>query len=130
MEPIKVVCGIIWKDGKVLIAKRKPEKSLGGYWEFPGGKLENNEAPELALIRELKEEMDLEVSNLKYYDTHLHQYDNFSIELIAYECDFANSTFNLTDHDEVVFVSSEKLAENKIAPADVFFVNKLVKGQR
>jgi 8-oxo-dGTP diphosphatase len=127
MKSIKVVCGIIWKDGQVLIARRKPEKSLGGYWEFPGGKLELGETAEAALIRELKEEMGMTLSNLRYYGTHTHQYDSLSIELLAYECDFVDATFELTDHDEIVFSAPQKLKKHSIAPADIFFVNKLFK---
>lgn len=125
MGTIKVVCGIIWKDGKILIAKRKPEKSLGGYWEFPGGKLEINESPETALARELKEEIGMSIKNLKYYDTHTHQYETFKIELIALKCDFVNATFQLTDHDEIQFVLPHTLRQFQIAPADMYFVNKL-----
>lgn len=126
MKSIKVVCGIIWKDGQVLIARRKPEKSLGGYWEFPGGKLEAGEDAEAALIRELKEEMGMTLNNLRYYGSHIHQYDSFSIELLAYECDFVNATFELTDHDEIAFIVPKELADYKFAPADVYFVNTLI----
>lgn len=126
MKSIKVVCGIIWKDGQVLIARRKPEKSLGGYWEFPGGKLEVGEDAETALVRELKEEMGMTLNNLRYYGTHTHQYDSFSIELLAYECDFVDATFELTDHDEIAFIIPKQLRNHKIAPADIYFVNTLI----
>ncbi len=126
MKIVKVVCGIIWKENKVLIARRKPEKSLGGYWEFPGGKLEVNESAESALIRELKEEMGMSLENIRYNDKNIHEYETFIIELIAYDCDFVNASFQLTDHDEVKFVSPNKLNEYKIAPADIYFVNKLI----
>jgi 8-oxo-dGTP diphosphatase len=126
MKSIKVVCGIIWKDGQVLIARRKPEKSLGGYWEFPGGKLEAGEDAEAALVRELKEEMGMTLNNLRYYGTHTHQYDSFSIELLAYECDFVNATFELTDHDEVIFSDIKLLKQYQIAEADDYFINRLL----
>lgn len=127
MKAVKVVCGIIWKEGQVLIARRNPEKSLGGYWEFPGGKIEPNEDAESALIRELKEELGMTLSNLRYYDVYIHQYNSITIELLAYECDFANATFELIDHDEVAFVNPEQLLKHKISPADVYFVKKLAK---
>lgn len=125
MKSVKVVCGIIWKEGQVLIARRKPEKSLGGYWEFPGGKLEENEDEESALVRELKEEMGMSLENIRFYDTNIHQYDNFKIELIAYNCDFVNATFQLTDHDDVQFVHPSQILGYKMAPADIYFVNRL-----
>lgn len=53
MDLITVVCGIIFKDDLVLICRRKAEKSLGGYWEFPGGKIEDSESNEESLLRKL-----------------------------------------------------------------------------
>lgn len=125
MKSVKVVCGIIWKDGQVLIARRKPEKFLGGYWEFPGGKLEANEDAESALVRELNEEMGMSLNNIQYCDKNIHQYENFKVELIAYDCDFVNASFELTDHDDFQFVHPNQLFEFKIAPADIYFVNRL-----
>ena len=60
---IKVVCGIIFKDQKIFICRRNPEASLGGYWEFPGGKIEEGEDHRESLKRELMEEllMDVEI---------------------------------------------------------------------
>lgn len=121
MKVVRVVCGIIWKDGHVFIARRKPEKSMGGYWEFPGGKIEANENPDEALLRELKEKLGMEVVIKKYFGSNLHRYENFTIELIAYECDFISATFNLTDHDEWRFVNPKEFDNFKIAPADVSF---------
>jgi len=122
MTPIKVVCSIIWKDNKVFIARRSPNKSLGGYWEFPGGKLEHEEDPESALTRELKEEFEMTISNSKFFGEHIHSYDLFTIHLIAFTCDFIDSTFRMTDHDAYDFVSLEDLSLYPLAPADQYFV--------
>lgn len=127
MENIKVVCGIIWNERKILLARRKPEKTLGGFWEFPGGKLEIEEDPVLALQRELREEMGMEVSNIQYYGVNVHPYDTFSIELVAFKCDFENATFRLTDHDDYLFVKPNELNNFKIAPADEYFIQLLLK---
>ncbi len=123
MKIIKIVCGIIWNDGRVFIARRKPEKSLGGYWEFPGGKIEGNEDPETALKRELDEELGMKVNIKSYLASNIHHYDSFSIELIAFECEFVSSNFNLTDHDEFVFDAPRKLCNYKLAPADLFILD-------
>jgi 8-oxo-dGTP diphosphatase len=126
MKIIKVVCGVIWQNSKVFIAKRKPEKSLSGYWEFPGGKIEENELPEVALERELKEELGMMVKVGQYLGQNIHHYDNFSIDLIAYTCDFVSASFELTDHDEFQFVNPKKLISFKFAPADVFLIKSLI----
>jgi 8-oxo-dGTP diphosphatase len=118
---VKVVCGIIWKDDKVFIARRKPDKSLGGYWEFPGGKLEKNETPETALIRELNEEFGMNVTISKYLGNNIHVYNSFTIDLLAYECEFQNATFQLIDHDQYMFIGENELLEIRLAPADIPF---------
>ena len=80
MKTIRVVCGIFWKDGQVFIARRSPQKSMGGYWEFPGGKVEENEKEEIALERELKEELAIEVKVGEYIGRTVHPSENVFIE--------------------------------------------------
>jgi 8-oxo-dGTP diphosphatase len=93
MIPIKVVCGIIWKDGLLFIARRKAGKALAGFWEFPGGKLEKYEAPETALVRELEEELGMQVEVLDFFGSSVHAYETLSIKLIAYNCNFIEVQF-------------------------------------
>jgi 8-oxo-dGTP diphosphatase len=122
---IKVVCGVIWKEDKIFIARRKPEKSQGGYWEFPGGKIEDAEIPEIALQRELKEEFDMQVNIGIYIGKNIHHYENITVELIAYTCGFISASFLLTDHDKYEFVNPIELRNYKMAPADLFLVEIL-----
>lgn len=127
MKPfLRVVCGIIQKERRYFIARRKPEKSLGGYWEFPGGKLEDGEDSVRALQRELLEELGMEVQNLNYLDTHQYEYEHFIIELIAFRCDFQKATFAMIDHDRGEFVNVHDLKEYKLAPADIYFRDLLI----
>lgn len=126
MEVTKVVCGIIWKDQQVFIAKRKLDKSQGGFWEFPGGKVEDFENSENALIRELEEELGMKITISSFFGSHIHHYETISIELIAYECKFVNANFKLTDHDEFKFIAPKELKDYKIAAADLFIVNRLL----
>ncbi|MEO5906318.1 MAG: (deoxy)nucleoside triphosphate pyrophosphohydrolase [Saprospiraceae bacterium] len=125
MKYTKVVCGIIWNKGKVFIARRKPEKSLGGFWEFPGGKIEPDEDSMTAIQRELFEEFGMSILNIRFFGSHIHEYDSFSIELLAYECEFESATFLLSDHDDFAFVRIKELTDYDIAPADKFFVTRL-----
>ncbi len=127
MTTINVVCGIIYREGKIFIARRKPHLSQGGYWEFPGGKLEPGEDPVAALERELLEELDMTIANPSFLGEHHHAYEAFTIHLIAYSCDFVSSTFRMTDHDAWAFVRPDELPGYAIAEADQFFVARLIK---
>ena len=81
---IDVTAAIIKKDEKYLIAKRRLGKSLGGKWEFPGGKLEDGETPENCLERELKEEFGITTKVGDLLATNVHDYGNFKIRLAGY----------------------------------------------
>ena len=127
MKPIvKVVCGIIQKDGKYFIARRKQGKPLGGFWEFPGGKLEEGEDPKEALKRELFEELGMKVEDVKFFGRHKHEYESFIIDLLAYHCAFNSANFEMTDHDEYGFIKKDDILECNMAPADIYFVNMLL----
>ncbi|WP_159732735.1 (deoxy)nucleoside triphosphate pyrophosphohydrolase [Sphingobacterium sp. 18053] len=126
MDLIKVVCGIIFKDDLVLICRRKPEKSLGGYWEFPGGKVEDGESNEESLLRELIEELNLKVKIKQHFFDTLHQYDNGAIELISFICETENIASESTDHDQLEWVKISDLLNWKLAPADIPIAKELI----
>ncbi|MFD2593853.1 (deoxy)nucleoside triphosphate pyrophosphohydrolase [Sphingobacterium griseoflavum] len=119
MAITKVVCGIIFKGEHVLICRRKQEKSLGGYWEFPGGKVEEGESYEETLVRELDEELGLKVSIQQPFVTHIHEYAKGTIELISFICSTAQTAFELVDHDQIEWIDVSQLLDWKLAPADV-----------
>lgn len=126
MDTIKVVCAIIYNANKVLLCRRKPDKSLGGYWEFPGGKVEVNESNEESLIRELKEELEMKVDIEKFFKSSTHEYENFTIDLIAYICRFVSSNFKLIDHDRYEWIEPNELLGWKLAPADIPIAKELI----
>lgn len=119
MAIIKVVCGIIFREGKVFLCRRNAHKSLAGYWEFPGGKVEANEAQEASLYRELLEELGMKVAVGKHFHSVIHAYDTFTIELIAYICQYQEATYTLTDHDQYEWVNTNELLQWQLAPADI-----------
>ena len=126
MDIIRVVCGIIFKDNRVFICRRSPEKSLGGYWEFPGGKIEQGESNEEALSRELLEELGMKVDVKDYFGTNFHTYEKFTIELIAYKCNLIDANFQLTDHDSFEWVHIKDLSKWSLAPADIPIAKELI----
>lgn len=123
---IEVVCGIIMKDQKVLICRRNEMKSLAGYWEFPGGKIEAGESPKDSLKRELIEELGMKVKIGLHYKTVIHEYNSLTIKLIAYKCKFIEATFVMTDHDSYQWINIIDLVKWKLAPADVPIAKQLI----
>lgn len=119
MDTVKVVCGLVFQEDKVLICRRKPDKSLGSYWEFPGGKVEAGESESLALQRELREELGMEVLVDDCFKTVAHRYEHVRIELTAYTCRFVSASYTLADHDCYAWVIPSALADYTLAPADV-----------
>jgi len=83
-----VACALVDGDGRVLVAERPPGKAMAGLWEFPGGKVERGETPEAALIRELKEELSIDVtaSCLAPLSFASHAYDHFHLLMPLYVC--------------------------------------------
>jgi 8-oxo-dGTP diphosphatase len=83
-----VVCALVDSDGRVLVAERPQGKTMAGLWEFPGGKVEHGETPEAALIRELKEELSIDVTAacLAPLSFASHAYDDFHLLMPLYVC--------------------------------------------
>jgi A/G-specific adenine glycosylase len=87
-----VAVGIIFKNGRILIDKRKPEGLLGGFWEFPGGKKQPGETLEQALVREVHEEIGIRIHVDQRVATVDHAYSHFRVKLHAYQCTYVSGT--------------------------------------
>lgn len=123
---IDVVAAVIRNDeGKMLIAQRNLKKSQGGLWEFPGGKIEAGETKEDALIREIKEEMCIDIEVERYLDEKEFIYPEKAINLIALECKIINGKIQLMEHEDVKWISKEELENFEFAPADGFIVDAI-----
>lgn len=120
---IDVTAGIIENAGKILIAKRRKGKHLEGFWEFPGGKIEDGESPEECLVRELEEEFAIEVRVLSFVGKSLFKYAEKTIRLLGYEVQYLSGDFVLKEHDEIKWVSLKEITDYKLAPADIPIVN-------
>ncbi|WP_426025792.1 (deoxy)nucleoside triphosphate pyrophosphohydrolase [Brevundimonas sp. TSRC1-1] len=115
-----VAVALIDVDGRVLIAKRPQGKSLAGLWEFPGGKVEPGERPEAALIRELREELGIEVSEscLAPFVFASHAYDSFHLLMPLYLCRRWDGVVAAREHDALAWVKPNKLSAYPMPPAD------------
>lgn len=115
---IRVVGAAIMRDGTVLCAQRGSTKSLAGYWEFPGGKIEVHETPQQALQREIEEELRCEITVGHELCTTRYAYDFGTIELTTFLCHLTEGEPHLTEHREVRWLSPDHLHELDWAPAD------------
>lgn len=123
---IKVVAGIILNDNKVLLAQRKQGKHLEYKWEFPGGKVEDNEEDEEALVRELKEEFNIDVKVENYITENVYEYKEKTICLKGYTVKYLSGNFLLNDHEQIKWVSKDKIMEYDLAPADISIAKKII----
>ena len=119
--PVPVVCAIIMRGGLIMLARRPPDKKLGGMWEFPGGKVEPGESAETALHRELQEELGCSVRITQTLTPFVHAYDWGSIELIPFICELTaeSSEPHPHEHTALVWVERSQLKSYNLAPADV-----------
>lgn len=117
---------IINEEGKILITQRNLKKSQGGLWEFPGGKIEPNETKEDAIIREIKEELTIDIKVDEYFDEKVFNYPEKKINLIALKCSKVNGNIKLMEHEDYKWVVNSELKNFEFAPADMFIVNKLI----
>ena len=116
---INVVAAIIKNEGgKILIAKRNLKKSQGGLWEFPGGKIEKDETREEAVIREIKEELTIDIKVDKYLAEKVFNYPDKDINLIAMECTQICGNVKLTEHEDYKWIKIEEFSKYDFAEAD------------
>ena len=122
-KQIKVVGGLIYKKSQLLVCRRTIDKDQGGLWEVPGGKVEEGETDEMALFREIKEELDLEVLVEQHIATSVVQNKTMQIQMKVYSCsiidELERNNIVSTDHDKVQWISKEELFDLKWAIADV-----------
>lgn len=97
-ECIEVVAAIIVRDGKVF-ATQRGYGEWKGWWEFPGGKTENGESPQYALLREIREELDAEISVEYLLDTVEWDYPTFHLKMHCYICSLKSESMNLKEHE-------------------------------
>ena len=123
---IRVVAAVIEREGRFLIAKRRPGGALGGRWEFPGGKIEPGETPEESLRRELREEFQVETEIGSFLGSEVHKYPTFTIDLMAYRAVCVSGEFKLADHAEIQWALPGELDRYDFAEADHFIVRMLL----
>jgi 8-oxo-dGTP diphosphatase len=115
-----VAVALVDADGRVLLAQRPVGKAMAGLWEFPGGKIHAGESPEAALIRELKEEIDIDVTEacLAPFTFASHRYESFHLLMPLYVCRRWKGTLRPREGQTLAWVRPAKLGEYPMPPAD------------
>lgn len=124
---IKVVAALIKKDNKYLIAKRSTgDINTLGKWEFPGGKVEQNENEMQAIEREILEEFELKVEAKEFITNNVCKYPNKTIDLKLYKCEYIEGNFKLHAHSEYMWAKIDEITNFELAPADIPLAQYLI----
>ena len=122
---IEVSAGLVFRNGRLLITRRRPGEHLGGLWEFPGGKRERNETFEECLRRELREELDIEVVVGELFDAIIFDYAGKSVDLKFYRCLWRAGEPRALGCQALAWVTASQLTDYVFPPADERLLKKL-----
>ena len=122
--------GVVFKNDRVLITRRKPEGLLGGLWEFPGGKIRNNESARSACIREIKEEVNLNVNVDRHLTTVKHAYTHFKIVMDVFCCRYISGRVYLRGPVDFRWIRLDEYRNYPFPRANHKFIPLLKKGNK
>lgn len=124
MKTIEVVAAIIKNNNKIFTTRRGYGE-FENMWEFPGGKIEAGETQEEALIREIKEELELDIEISEYLITVDYDYPNFHLTMHCFICNICGGKLNLNAHNDAKWITLDEIDNLKWVPADILVVKKL-----
>ncbi len=126
MKTVHVVAAVIRKNDKIFATQRGYGEFKDG-WEFPGGKIEEGETSEQALVREIKEELDTDIKVGKQIDTIEYDYPNFHLSMECFWCEIVKGGLELKEHEAARWLTKETLYSVDWLPADVSLIGKIKK---
>jgi len=126
--PKVVVGGLIYQNEKILICQRKEEGDHPLKWEFPGGKLKDNENNQEALKRELKEELNIEINEMIFFDEYLYEYKKLSknLKLVFFQIFQFEGEIQNKVHQQLKWIDISKLGDYDFLEGDLKIINKLM----
>jgi 8-oxo-dGTP diphosphatase len=140
MKTIRVVAAVIFRivnntsfadntsEGisvRQVFATQRGYGDFKGGWEFPGGKIEEGETPEQALVREIREELNTEISVGNKIGTIEYDYPTFHLSMDCFECSIVSGKLSLLEHENAVWLSKENLKTVNWLPADIIILDKI-----
>ncbi len=126
MKTIEVVAAIIKQEDRILVTQRGYGE-WKGFWEFPGGKLEEGETKEEALVREIEEELDMLIDVGERIETVEYDYPQFHLVMHCFLCKIISGKLVLKEHEAARWLRKDELASVNWLPADVELIEKLIK---
>ena len=129
MKTIRVVAAVIKSTNgqgePVIFATQRGYGEYKDWWEFPGGKIEGGETPEEALVREIREELDAEITVGSLITTVEYDYPGFHLSMDCFRCSLKNSRITLLEHEAAKWLPAGNLRQVNWLPADVIVVNAI-----
>ena len=122
---IEVVAALIWDKDKFLICQRPADKARGLLWEFVGGKVEQGETGEQALIRECQEELAITVEPHDIFMGVTHEYPDITVHLTLFNCTISKGQPQLLEHKDMKWINSEEISRYNFCPADVEILKRI-----
>jgi mutator mutT protein len=130
MKTIKVVAAVICdslKEKKRIFATAKGYGEFKGQWEFPGGKVEVGETPKQALVREIKEELEIDIKVGDLIDTIKYDYPTFHLSMDCFWCEIIQGELKLVEAEAARWLTKEELYDVQWLPADISLIAKIEK---
>lgn len=131
LKPFRhVVAALIWNENKFLICQRPLNKTRALQWEFVGGKTEEGETKEAALIRECREELDVTVSVGDIFYEVDHEYPDIFIHLTLFNCTIAEGKIKMLEHNDIKWITPEEIPLYEFCPADKDILEKIMSDKK
>lgn len=126
--PVEVVAALIWREGKFLVCRRPAHKARGLLWEFVGGKVEKGESKADALVRECREELNVEVKVGSIFAEETHEYPDIVVHLTLFRAEIVSDEPQLLEHVDLKWITPSEIGAYEFCPADVGILKKIGAG--